>query len=55
MSEVLIGGIEKRQIVIADYDPRWPAKFDHHAALISQPSAPRLSSSSMWAPPPCPD
>ncbi|MBN8422400.1 MAG: GrpB family protein [Verrucomicrobia bacterium] len=35
MSEILIGGIEKRQIVIADYDPRWPAKFDHHAALIS--------------------
>ncbi|WP_395746202.1 GrpB family protein [Prosthecobacter sp.] len=36
MSEVLIGGIEKRQIVIADYDPRWPAQFERQASLISQ-------------------
>lgn len=36
MSEVLIGGIEKREIVIVDHDPRWAAKFEHHAAIISQ-------------------
>lgn len=34
MSETLIGGIEKRQIVIANYDPSWPDKFQKHAALI---------------------
>lgn len=34
MSEVLIGGIEKRAIVIADYDSHWPAKFQEHAALV---------------------
>lgn len=27
LSEVLIGRVEKREIMIADYDPRWPAKF----------------------------
>ena len=26
-SDVLIGGIEKREIVIVDYDPLWPEKF----------------------------
>jgi GrpB-like predicted nucleotidyltransferase (UPF0157 family) len=36
MSDALIGGIEKRTIVIVDHDPNWPAKFEHHAALISQ-------------------
>ncbi|MHA3772591.1 GrpB family protein [Verrucomicrobiota bacterium sgz303538] len=36
MSNVLIGGIEKREIVIADYDPLWPGKFQKHAAIISQ-------------------
>lgn len=35
-SEVLIGGVEKREIVIADYDPRWPAQFQKHASLIAQ-------------------
>lgn len=34
MSEVLIGGIEKRAIVIADYDPLWPEKFRQHAETI---------------------
>jgi GrpB-like predicted nucleotidyltransferase (UPF0157 family) len=30
----LIGGIEKREIIIADYDPAWPAKFEiHHSAI----------------------
>jgi GrpB-like predicted nucleotidyltransferase (UPF0157 family) len=36
MDEELIGGIEKRQIVIADYDPRWPEKFRKHAAILSR-------------------
>lgn len=35
MSEVLIGGTEKREIVIVDHDPCWASKFDHHAARIS--------------------
>ena len=33
-NEVLIGGIEKREIVVVDYDPSWPAKFKHHARII---------------------
>ncbi len=36
MSEILIGGIEKRQIIIADYDPLWPAKFQTHAATVAK-------------------
>ena len=36
MSDVLIGGIEKREIVIVDSDPLWPEKFQRHAAIISQ-------------------
>jgi GrpB-like predicted nucleotidyltransferase (UPF0157 family) len=39
--DVLIGGIEKREIVIVDYDSRWPAKFQEHAAIISQALGPR--------------
>src|SRR5688500_9229323 len=34
MSDVLIGGIEKREIVIVDYDPRWPGMFQQHAAIL---------------------
>jgi GrpB-like predicted nucleotidyltransferase (UPF0157 family) len=33
--DILIGGVEKRDVVIADYDPRWPATFQRHAATIS--------------------
>jgi len=36
MDEVLIGGIEKRKIVIVDYDPRWPGLFQEHAAILSR-------------------
>src|SRR4051794_11403390 len=36
MDEVLIGGIEKRAIVIVDYDPSWPAKFQQHAAMLAR-------------------
>ncbi len=32
--DVLIGGVEKRDIVIVDYDPLWPSKFNRHAELI---------------------
>ena len=36
MDEVLIGGIEKREIVIVDYDPRWPAQFQKHAEILAR-------------------
>ncbi len=36
MSDVLIGGVEKREIVIADYDPLWPEKYQEHAAILVQ-------------------
>jgi GrpB-like predicted nucleotidyltransferase (UPF0157 family) len=31
----LIGGTEKREITIADYDPEWPKKFERHARIIA--------------------
>jgi GrpB-like predicted nucleotidyltransferase (UPF0157 family) len=31
----LIGGPEKREITIAEYDPEWPAKFERHAGIIA--------------------
>jgi GrpB-like predicted nucleotidyltransferase (UPF0157 family) len=34
--EVLIGGIEKREIVIVDYDPRWSDQFQKHADILSR-------------------
>jgi GrpB-like predicted nucleotidyltransferase (UPF0157 family) len=36
MDDVLIGGIEKREIVVVDYDPCWPGRFQKHAAILSQ-------------------
>jgi GrpB-like predicted nucleotidyltransferase (UPF0157 family) len=41
MSDVLIGGIEKVEIVIVDYDPLWPEKFQRHARIISQTLGPK--------------
>jgi GrpB-like predicted nucleotidyltransferase (UPF0157 family)/uncharacterized protein (DUF952 family) len=35
MNEVLIGGIEKRKIVVVDYDAGWPDKFRKHADILS--------------------
>ncbi|MGB8353468.1 MAG: GrpB family protein [Chthoniobacteraceae bacterium] len=35
MDEILIGGIEKRKLVIVDYDPCWPAKFQRHSEILS--------------------
>jgi GrpB-like predicted nucleotidyltransferase (UPF0157 family) len=40
MDEVLIGGIEKREIVIADYDPRWPEQFQRHGEILSRALGP---------------
>lgn len=34
-SDVLIGGVEKVDIRIVDYDPRWPELFRQHAARIA--------------------
>ncbi len=34
MKAELIGGVEKREIIIAQYDPAWPAKFERHASTI---------------------
>ena len=34
--DVLLGGIEKRAIVVVPYDPAWPAKFERHAAMIRE-------------------
>ena len=33
-SDVLIGGVEKVEIRIVDYDPTWPGRFQDHAAKI---------------------
>jgi GrpB-like predicted nucleotidyltransferase (UPF0157 family) len=35
MKSELIGGIEKREILIADYDASWPEKFELHRGIIS--------------------
>lgn len=31
----LIGGVEKREISINDYDPDWPRQFEKHAQIIA--------------------
>ena len=31
----LIGGVEKREVRIVDYDPDWPKKFERHARVIA--------------------
>src|SRR5215475_1898880 len=31
----LIGGVEKREIIIVDYDAGWPKKFETHARIIA--------------------
>jgi len=31
----LIGGVEKREIKLLDYDPDWPKKFETHARVIA--------------------
>jgi GrpB-like predicted nucleotidyltransferase (UPF0157 family) len=34
LDEVLIGGREKRQIVIVEYDPGWPGRFESERRRI---------------------
>lgn len=34
LDKILIGGRERREIVIVDYDPAWPARFEHERARI---------------------
>ena len=41
MEDVLIGGPEKREIVIVDYNPAWPALFQAHAERIQAALGPR--------------
>jgi len=36
LDRVLIGGRERRQIVLADYDPAWPARFAVERARIAE-------------------
>lgn len=36
LDTVLIGGREQREIVIADYDPRWPRRFEAERERIAQ-------------------
>jgi GrpB-like predicted nucleotidyltransferase (UPF0157 family) len=36
MDDVLIGGSEKQEIVVVDYDPSWPRQFQKHAEILSQ-------------------
>ena len=33
-TDTLIGGLQKREIVLADYDDSWPEKYEEHASLI---------------------
>jgi GrpB-like predicted nucleotidyltransferase (UPF0157 family) len=36
LDQVLIGGREKRKIVIADYDPTWPIRFERERERIQR-------------------
>jgi GrpB-like predicted nucleotidyltransferase (UPF0157 family) len=36
LEEVLVGGLERRAIVIADYDPDWPARFKAHRDRVQR-------------------
>lgn len=36
MDGVLIGGVEKREIVVVDYDAGWPEMFQRHAEILSR-------------------
>jgi GrpB-like predicted nucleotidyltransferase (UPF0157 family) len=33
---ILVGGVEKREIVIAEYDPGWPSRYEAHARAIAE-------------------
>lgn len=36
LDDVLIGGREQRKIVIVEYDPRWPARFESERVRVQQ-------------------
>jgi GrpB-like predicted nucleotidyltransferase (UPF0157 family) len=36
LDEALIGGREKRKIVISDYDPSWPAQFERERSRLRE-------------------
>jgi GrpB-like predicted nucleotidyltransferase (UPF0157 family) len=36
----LIGGVERREIRLAEYDPDWPKKFEKHAKVIDDALGP---------------
>jgi GrpB-like predicted nucleotidyltransferase (UPF0157 family) len=38
--ESLIGGRERREIVIAEYDPRWPDRFEHERERLARALGP---------------
>jgi GrpB-like predicted nucleotidyltransferase (UPF0157 family) len=40
LHRVLIGGREKREIVIFDYDPTWPVRFQHERERIQRALGP---------------
>jgi GrpB-like predicted nucleotidyltransferase (UPF0157 family) len=43
LDAVLIGGREPRSIVIAEYDPAWPARFEQERVRIATALAPPLT------------
>jgi GrpB-like predicted nucleotidyltransferase (UPF0157 family) len=36
LDQVLVGGRERRRIVIVDYDPDWPGRFEHERDRVRQ-------------------
>jgi GrpB-like predicted nucleotidyltransferase (UPF0157 family) len=38
--QALIGGRERREITIVDYDPRWPGAYEHERARIAKALGP---------------
>ena len=44
LDEVLVGGREQRKIVIADYDPAWPARFELERDRVRSALGPRALS-----------
>jgi GrpB-like predicted nucleotidyltransferase (UPF0157 family) len=35
LDRVLVGGREKRQVIMVDYDPKWPERFEQEKSRIS--------------------
>ena len=40
LDRVLIGGREKREVTIVDYDPAWPGKFEHERNRVRRALGP---------------